>query len=114
MQITPQERRNVNDFTLNSVPSLCQYINFGKSKMLVSNNIPRRKARRFSTLSGIPLTSDLGKYLTIPLLHSRATKYHFNKVIEKVQRRLTTWKSNNLNLTGRATYIQSVTSTIPS
>ncbi|KAI8545912.1 hypothetical protein RHMOL_Rhmol07G0074100 [Rhododendron molle] len=67
--------------------------------MFVSNNIPRRKARRFSTLSGIPLTSDLGKYLSIPLLHSRATKYHFNKVIEKVQRRLTTWKSNNLNLT---------------
>lgn len=87
-----------------------QTINFAKSKLFVSANINRR----LSNLCRIPLTNDLGKYLGIPLFHSRVNKNHFNQIIEKVQRTLSGWSSNTLMLAGRVTLAQSVTTTIPS
>lgn len=44
-------------------------INFQKSKLFVSPNIDRRKVRELSSLCNIPLTTDLGKYLGVPILH---------------------------------------------
>lgn len=81
--------------------------------MYVSPNINCRRARRLSNSTGISLTADLGKYLGVPLLQSILSKLHFNPIVEKVQRRLAGWKANVLNLAGRATLVQSVTSTIP-
>lgn len=81
--------------------------------MYVSPNINCRRARRLSNSTGISLTADLGKYLGVPLLQSILCKLHFNPIVEKVQRRLAGWKANVLNLAGRATLVQSVTSTIP-
>lgn len=40
-----------------------QSINFAKSKVFVSKNVPRDKAKNISSLSGIPLTTNLGRYL---------------------------------------------------
>ncbi|KAI8573692.1 hypothetical protein RHMOL_Rhmol01G0297000 [Rhododendron molle] len=71
-------------------------------------------ANRLATIIGIDRTLNLGKYLGIPLLHSRVSKAHFNDLIEKVQGRLTGWSNHTLNGAGRATLIQSVSSTIPS
>lgn len=48
------------------------------------------------------------------LLHSRASKVHFNDLVDKVQSRLDGWINNTLNFAGRATMVQSVSSTIPS
>lgn len=81
--------------------------------MYVSPNINHRRARRLSDSTGISLTADLGKYLGVPLLQSILSKLHFNPIVEKVQRRLAGWKANVLNLAGRATLVQLVTSTIP-
>ncbi|KAG5529761.1 hypothetical protein RHGRI_030220 [Rhododendron griersonianum] len=91
-----------------------QTISLAKSKLFVSPNVPRNKARRLSAASGISLTNDLGKYLGIPLLHKRVSKDHFNHILEKIQKRLSCWKSNTLMLAGRATLIQSSASPIPS
>lgn len=46
-----------------------QTISLAKSKLYVSPDVSRNKARRLSGVSGIPFTYDLGKYLGIPLLH---------------------------------------------
>lgn len=91
-----------------------QTISLAKSKLFVSPNVRRRKARRFRDFCGIPLTNDLGKYLGVPLFHKRVSKNHFNQLIEKMKRKLCGWKSNTLRLSGRATLAQSVTTTIPS
>lgn len=100
----------LNDFCIMSG----QTVNLSKSKLFVSPNVSRPKTRRLSNLCGIALTSDLGKYLGVPLLHKRASKDHFKHIIEKVQCKLSGWKSNTLMLAGRATLIQATTSTIPS
>lgn len=47
-------------------------------------------------------------------MHNRVSKQHFNDSVEKVQKKLTCWKSNNLMLPGRAILAQSVSSTISS
>lgn len=51
------------------------------------------------------VTDDLGNHLGVPLLHKRVSKSTFNRVVEKVRRRLTGWKTNVLSW---------ATSTIPS
>lgn len=91
-----------------------QTVNLSKSKLYVSPNIDRNKARRLSIFCGIALTNDLGKYLGVPLLHKRSSKKHYKYLIEKVQGRLAGWKSNSLMLAGRATLIQASSATIPS
>lgn len=45
---------------------LGQKINFLKSTMLCSPNVPEEEARRLSAFLGVPLTLKLGKYLGAP------------------------------------------------
>ena len=40
-----------------------QTVSFSKSRVYISKNIGRRRAREVSAMAGIPLTEDLGKYL---------------------------------------------------
>lgn len=91
-----------------------QSINFSKSKLFVSKNVDKRKSRKLSRISGIAFTDDLGKYLGIPLLHKRISKQHFVELVEKVQKKLSCWKSNTLMLSGRSTLVQTSSATIPS
>lgn len=58
-------------------------------------------------------STDLGLYLGVPLLHSsRVTKHTYAHLLEKIKKRLSSWKASQLSLAGRATLVQSVTSTI--
>ncbi|KAF7844636.1 putative RNA-directed DNA polymerase [Senna tora] len=59
-------------------------------------------------------THDLGKYLGVPIIHGRRTKHTYSFIVDKVQNRLSSWKSSSLSLAGRVTLVQSVTSAIPS
>lgn len=65
-----------------------QTINLSKFKLFVYPNMPRRRSRKLSEISGILLTADLGKYLGVPLLHTRVSKQHFNDLVEKGQKKL--------------------------
>ncbi|KAI5343373.1 hypothetical protein L3X38_011249 [Prunus dulcis] len=47
--------------------------------------------------------SIFGKYLEVPLIHSRITKATYRSVVDKVQQKLTAWKGKLLGLPGRAT-----------
>ncbi|OMP01704.1 reverse transcriptase [Corchorus capsularis] len=87
-------------------------ISFEKSKIFVSPKA-HGSASRMSSLLGIPSTNDLGKYLGVPIIHGRVTKATFKEIVEKVQRKLSTWKSKLLSLAGRATLVGAVTSSIP-
>jgi hypothetical protein len=55
----------------------------------------------------------MGKYLGMPLIHSKISKHTYAAVLDKVQSRLAGWKSKTLNLAGRLTLIQSISCSIP-
>ncbi|KAL5768233.1 hypothetical protein ACOSQ2_015016 [Xanthoceras sorbifolium] len=90
-----------------------QQVSFSKSRVLCSKNVRAEDARDIARACGSPLTDNLGKYLGLPLLHDRVNKNTFREILEKVQRRLASWKSSTLFLAGRITLIKVVTSAIP-
>ncbi|KAG8365002.1 hypothetical protein BUALT_Bualt18G0057700 [Buddleja alternifolia] len=59
-------------------------------------------------------TTNLGKYLGVPLVHSRASVSLYRGLIDKVQSRLSLWKANMLNFAGSSTLINAVTTAMPS
>ena len=59
------------------------------------------------------MTSDLGKYLRVPLLHQRMTKETFGHLFTRVTQRLNTWKASSLSLAGRTTLTKVVLEAIP-
>ncbi|CAL9019822.1 unnamed protein product, partial [Prunus brigantina] len=90
-----------------------QVVSFEKSQILCSPNVPNSLAAEISGICESPLTSNLGKYLGVPLIHSRLNKTTYRSVVDKVQQKLTAWKGKLLSLPGRTTLIQSVTASIP-
>ncbi|BFG41163.1 hypothetical protein CerSpe_274360 [Prunus speciosa] len=90
-----------------------QKVSFEKSMIYVSPNTSSELAHSIATICGSPLTTCLGKYLGVPLIHTRVTKATYQEIIDKVQRRLSSWKSHTLSMAGRLTLLQSVTSAIP-
>ncbi|GLT46928.1 hypothetical protein SLA2020_206540 [Shorea laevis] len=88
-------------------------INLAKSKLFISPNIQSVVARSLSTSCGIPLTSNLGTYLGVLIIHGRNSIAQYKYIIEKMQLKLANWKQTTLSLAGRRILIQSVTSSIP-
>ncbi|PRQ26177.1 putative RNA-directed DNA polymerase [Rosa chinensis] len=89
-----------------------QTVNFDKSLIFCSPNVGNDLAGDISRLCGSVLTKNMGKYLGMPLIHSRITKHTYASIVDKVQGRLAGWKCNTLSIAGRLTLIQSVTSSI--
>ncbi|KAI5342128.1 hypothetical protein L3X38_010003 [Prunus dulcis] len=90
-----------------------QTVNYDKSVIFCSPNTRKETAKEVSLICGSPLTEDLSKYLRMPMLHSRITKLTYGSLIDKVHKRLASWKSKFLSLAGRATLKQAVTSAVP-
>ncbi|GKV23692.1 hypothetical protein SLEP1_g33394 [Rubroshorea leprosula] len=88
-------------------------LNLQKSKLFFSPNVHSAVANSLSARCDIPLTSNLGTYLGIPITHTRHSHKNYGYILEKVQRRLSNWKSANLSLAGRKILVQSVTASIP-
>ncbi|KAE8693055.1 hypothetical protein F3Y22_tig00110819pilonHSYRG00250 [Hibiscus syriacus] len=55
---------------------------------------------------------NLGKYLGVPLLHSRITRASFSYIVSRVRDKLVGWKAKALSLAGRITLAKTVLSTI--
>lgn len=64
-------------------------------------------------LSPIQFTSDLGRYLGFPLVRGRVKNADFNFLLEKINSRLSSWKSKLLNKAGRVALANSVLTSIP-
>lgn len=101
----------------NCMNSFCelsgQSVNFEKSKIYCSPNVSKQLARDISKICGSPLTEDLGKYLGMPLIHSRVSEGTYAEILDKVQNRLSGWKSKTLNMAKRLTLIQVANASIP-
>ncbi|GLT50394.1 hypothetical protein SLA2020_238810 [Shorea laevis] len=88
-------------------------LNLQKSKLFFSPNVQPAMANALSARCGIPLSSDLGVYLGIPITHGRHSHKNYRYLLERMQQRLAGWKRDHLSLAGRKVLIQSVTSSIP-
>lgn len=89
------------------------HISVAKSRAFFSTGVPKRKKAKISSLTGNRETTSLDKYLGFPMLKGRAKKEDFNFIIEKMQKRLASWKLKLLNKAGRMTLGQSVLTSIP-
>lgn len=65
-----------------------QKVNFGKSCVFVSPNIPRSEARRLAAVCDSLLTENIGRYLGVPIVHERVSKHTYGYLIDKVSDRL--------------------------
>lgn len=92
--------------------SLRQRMNKLKMKFWFSKNVDHTTRKRLSGSLGVNSTENLGKYLGVPLLHSRVTKQTYQFLIDRIQQKLVNWPSSKLSLAGRVTLAQSVLSTI--
>ncbi|CAL8152452.1 unnamed protein product [Prunus armeniaca] len=90
-----------------------QKVSFDKSKICVSPKICSDLANSIATISGSPHSLNLGKYLGVPLIHTRVDKTTYQEVIAKVQKMLASWKHHTLSMAGRITLLQSVIAAIP-
>ncbi|XP_057432959.1 uncharacterized protein LOC130725784 [Lotus japonicus] len=84
-----------------------------KTRLMVSKNVGSVVARQLSDISGIGLTSDLGRYLGVPLAHQRVTASNYQYILDRTQKRLSSWRSQMLNFAGRVTLTKSVIAALP-
>jgi hypothetical protein len=84
-----------------------------KTSIFLSKNIPRATREKLVQISGFRETSNLGKYLGVPLMGRTPRKEDFNYIIEQVSAKLSNWKANHLSLAVRVTLAKSVLEAIP-
>ncbi|KAK4267368.1 hypothetical protein QN277_024155 [Acacia crassicarpa] len=88
-------------------------INYQKTRVCFSENVCHSRRTEMCASLGFSITSDLGKYLGVPLHHKRVSKESFHYVIDKVKLRLSKWKVKSISTAGRSSLVSSVTSAIP-
>lgn len=90
-----------------------QVVNLSKTRIYLSRNILREDASRICRQLRFQRTDCLGKYLGVPLLHSRVTADTYKYLVERTQSKLASWKAKSLSLAGRITLAKSVLNAIP-
>lgn len=90
-----------------------QRVNFDKSKTWFSPNTSYATKVAISAQFDIAPTSDLGKYLGVPLASQRLGSVQFRYLVDKVGSKLGGWKCRLSSQAARLVLIQSVTSAIP-
>jgi ribonuclease HI len=90
-----------------------QQVNFDKSSIFFSRNVPTVRRVSLTAQSGLKETQSLGNYLGVPALGRAPRVQDFQYLVEKVKNRLAGWKAKQLSLAGRITLAKSVIQAIP-
>jgi hypothetical protein len=88
-------------------------VNTLKSKAMCSRMVQVDRKHALKEVSDIRFVADLGHYLGFPLVKGRVSKDVYNDILDRVQKKLASWKGNLLNKAGRACLVKSVTTAIP-
>lgn len=88
-------------------------MNFEKSVLHCSPNTPRYMINSINAICSSSMSNNLGDYLGMPLIQSRVTMSTYAGIVDKVDKKLTLWKSKVLSMAGMTTLIQAVTFSIP-
>lgn len=83
-------------------------VNLSKSRLFCSHNVNYNVARHLSDKNDFALAYDLGKDYGVPLHDKFVNKDTYNFIIDKTNKRLSTWKRKTLSLAGRITLCQLV------
>lgn len=75
-------------------------MNNDKSRIYFSPNVEDYRRDMICSCLNLHSTSNLGTYLGFPLKNLGSTTQDFNFVVERVQRRLASWKANLLSFAG--------------
>ncbi|RDX67737.1 putative ribonuclease H protein, partial [Mucuna pruriens] len=76
-------------------------------------NVHNSRTMKLSCISGFHLTSNLGKYLGVLMLHDRKKNETYAYLLEKTQHPLSNWRANSLSFAGRCTLAKVVVATLP-
>ena len=83
-------------------------MNTFKSKAMCSRMVKGERKREIQDISTIKFVADLGHYLGFPLVQGRVSRNVYNDVVDKVSKRLATWKGNILSIMGRVQLVKSI------
>ena len=89
-----------------------QKVSLPKSRVYFSKNVSTADRENICAQLGMEVTEDLGTYLGMPTLTSRVTKETYGHLCEKMDRRLSGWKTKYLSLAGRITLAKSTLSAL--
>nr|KYP70239.1 Putative ribonuclease H protein At1g65750 family [Cajanus cajan] len=91
-----------------------QKISQEKTRIFFSKNVNWNVINEISSSFSFQQAENLGKYLGIPLHHSRVNRATYSGIIEKVTQRLNNWKAKSLSFAGRLTLTKSFLTALPS
>lgn len=91
-----------------------QIISLHKSQILISKNIACQFNPSGFTSRGITCTSNLGKYLSIPLIHVRTNKQTYGFIIDNDKDKLSAWRAKMLSQAAQCLLVKTVISSMPS
>lgn len=89
-----------------------QKVSLQKSSVFFSNNVSDENKMAISQALKMEVTTDMGRYLGMPTLTSRVTCETFKHLCEKVDRKLSGWKSKYLSMAGRITLAKTTISSL--
>ncbi|XP_010251367.1 PREDICTED: uncharacterized protein LOC104593313 [Nelumbo nucifera] len=90
-----------------------QEVNYGKSGILFSKNLPKRQGRLIARSLGVVRLGRRARYLGMPLCIGHPRSESYQEVVDRIKTRLTGWRANCLSQMGRTVLINSVLSALP-
>lgn len=88
-------------------------VNACKTQIYFSSNTTNPLKTQICSFLGYQMFDHLGKYLGVPLFHSRKIKNTYHFVVDKVYVQLNGWDAKLLSLAGWITLVRSVLIVIP-
>ncbi|KAK4261983.1 hypothetical protein QN277_027606 [Acacia crassicarpa] len=88
-------------------------VSTSKSSLFFSPRVPPQMKQNLSAMSGMKVTTAIGRYLGFPLTRKRRPTETFQYIVDNVSSRLAMWKEKSLSRAGRITLAKSVLSAMP-
>uniref|UniRef100_A0A803PDD3 Reverse transcriptase n=1 Tax=Cannabis sativa TaxID=3483 RepID=A0A803PDD3_CANSA len=89
-----------------------QAVNYQKSTVYFTQGVPSNKAKEIMNILGMKRMQNDSIYLGLPLFRSFKRSKDLNFLVDKVMKRVKSWKTRLLSKAGRACLIQSVGSSL--
>ncbi|KAF7826277.1 ribonuclease H [Senna tora] len=90
-----------------------QKVNPQKTQIYFSSNTDVSTRNSIAGFMNFNVSSNLGRYLGMPLMNDKNSKGNSSDILAKVSNRLAGWKRNCLSMAGRVTLAKAVISSIP-
>ena len=90
-----------------------QKVNENKSRLVFSPNTQEELRELYQSTINVQASENLGIYLGLPLSHKRPNKNDLQFVVEKVRKKLASWKTTTLCRASRLVLVRSTLNTIP-